>query len=240
MILRVSLDASDVTKTMRTLYTDQIPYATSLALNDVSKQAQEAQRGHDDRVFTVRRRAWMDNQVKIKPFASKRSLFTVVKIDPPGGRSDILSKFQDGGTKTPTHGRKALAIPAKRGATVSRANRPRSLNFRMHGTGPKATVYRGDRRTVLIQRPDGSGGIFQRTGRDAGGERTRDILGKYSGYVVGSRRKRRGNFKLLYSFARTGRIDTRLRFEENITRKVEQAWPTAFGRAFEQAVRTAR
>lgn len=243
MEIRVSLDATDVDRKLLHLHSHQVPFATSVALNEVAKQGQARQHRHMLTTFNVTRPAFVGKAVKIKPFATKRSHEVVLKIEPPGGagRADVLSKFEDGGTKTARDGgRLAIPVDARRGRTgaLSKSQRPKAFNFRLKGSGPTAQVYEGDKRTFMIRRNDGTGGIFQRLGgitAEAAGPLGRDAAGQFT---VGSKRKRKGRVRMLYSFARTGRIDDRLEFEDNITGEVRKAWPTAFGRAFERAVRT--
>src|SRR5690606_21849287 len=103
-------DVKDLTRGLSYLERQQIPFATSLALNETAKRAQGEQRKGMARHFTLRRKQWADRSVKIQPFSNKRTLAVTLKIDPPGGKADIFSKFEDGGTKTPKDG-KRLAVP---------------------------------------------------------------------------------------------------------------------------------
>jgi hypothetical protein len=244
MNVKISMDTTQVSRTMRALYSDQVPFATSVAINEVAKTFQGRQALHQRAAFTTRNQGFMDKSVKITQFATKRAIAATIAISPPGGQrtADILAKFETRGTKTPRGRSIAIPAEARRGRTgmIIRSSRPRALHFKLQGTGPKATVYQGDQRTFMIRRPDGSGGIFMRRGSLRDGTRSRDAIGQFNGFVLGSKRKRRGSVVMLYSFARRARIDDRLHFEDNAKRTVAQEWPTAFGRAFENAVKTAR
>lgn len=127
-------------------FADQIPYATSLALNAVAVDAQKAIRGHIHDEFIVRRRAWIDNSVKIKPFATKETLSATVSIDPAGG-NDVLSKFEDGGTKASQTGGN-IAIPnadvfPDNSKVIPQAKRPRNLKgaFKVIGKSGAAFIF---------------------------------------------------------------------------------------------------
>src|SRR5690606_24052326 len=108
---------------------------------------------------------------------------------------------------------------------VPRGRKPRAYEFRLRGVGRGGVeVYEGNRRTVMIRRPDGRGVILQRVGR--GGRRT----------VAG----RDPNLRVLWRFAPAVTIDDRLEFVETVTRTVKERWPKEFASAFREAVSTAR
>jgi hypothetical protein len=234
MRLKMKLDTTGVTKMQRAMAQDQIPFATKVALNDVAGQAQRDQHNHIGRAFKVRRPGFTLRSVKHKPQATKQQLWTELKIEPPGGaaRADILSKFEEGGVKRPTQGNH-LTIPTgarkqSPSGVVPRNLTRKGLNFKPHGTGKSGwTVMRGDKRTFMIQRPDGSGGIFQRVGK--GAARSSVKTGRLLAGV-----------RPLHTFARSVTIDSRLQFEKNASTTVAAQWPAAFGRSFERAMKTAR
>jgi hypothetical protein len=167
----------------------QVPYALSNTLNDVAKLFQYRERQHIGQQFTVRRKQWVDNSVKITEFATKRKLQTTVAIESPGGgkRSDILGKFESQTSKTPHGGGRSIAVPVdvrrSKADIITKANRPRAFNFKEMGGShlvniAKKTkkhvaggilrgalkVYQGEKRTVMIRNNDGQGVILQRTG----------------------------------------------------------------------------
>jgi hypothetical protein len=128
--INVSVDLVQFRRELKE-FEDQIPYAISTAINDVAKKAQVDIRAHINESFTVRRKQWVDNSVKIKPFATKQNLQATIAIDPAGGRSDILSKFEYGGTKTSTTGG-LVAIPGDdirpdRHKVIPSGKRPKNL-----------------------------------------------------------------------------------------------------------------
>jgi hypothetical protein len=168
----------------------QVPYALSNTLNDVAKLFQYRERQHIGQQFTVRRKQWVDNSVKITEFATKRKLQATVAIESPGGgkRSDILGKFESQTSKRPRSA-PSLFIPvaarANNTAIVPDSLRPKNLHFREVGGSKGAghashlsskrmragvlrgglKVYEGEKRTVMIRNSRGEGVVLQRVGR---------------------------------------------------------------------------
>ena len=211
-LLDVDFDSRDTSRWLGSM-AKQTPFALSVAINDTLKDAQKVQRAHQRRVFTVRRPQWIDRSVKIKPFATKRTLTGTMAIDPPGGKrtSDILAKFESGGRKQVREGRH-LAIPIEARRTkagiVSRRNRPKGFRFKRVGRS-----IRGERRTFIIA----GVGIFQRVGR-----------------------RKNSRIRMLYRFKTSVPIDRRLDFIANAERVVQQMFDRNFDRAFDRAVATAK
>lgn len=145
----------------------QVPFAMSLALNRTAEEIQTAQRGELRSNFTIRR-PWVEQGVKIarQNRSTKEKLSVSIEIDP--SRS-FLTKFEAGGTKTP-RGR-SITVPhgAKRNKSdvIQKGERPRSFQFVQAASSLKTrtTIYKGLKRTFMIQRPDGSGLILRRMGR---------------------------------------------------------------------------
>lgn len=215
-------------------YERQIPFATSLAINNTAKDFQTAERTQLLRAFDVRRKQWVERNVKIKPFSTKRRLEARIGIVSPGAgeRSDILSKFEKGGMKRPTK-RQALAIPDRaqrtRAGVISRAARPRAFRFRLWGVGKGGVrVYRGKKRTFMIQYPDGTGGIYQRVGRRSKRRYAR---------VSGSENTRDTGIRTLFRFTSQARIDERLEFVSIGQRTVHARFGPNFHEALERAMR---
>ena len=211
-LLDVEFDSRDTERFLGSL-AKQTPFALSVAINDTLKDAQKVQRTHQRRVFTVRRPQFVDRSVKIRPFATKRTLEGTMAIDPPGGqkRADILAKFERGGQKRARDGRHlAIPIDVKRtkAGVVSRRNRPKGFNFKRVGRS-----IRGERRTFIIP----GVGIFQRVGR-----------------------RKNSRIRLLYAFKTQVPIDRRLDFIANAERVVQRMFDKNFDRAFDRAVVTAR
>lgn len=184
----VEIDTRQLTAFLNDFERRQVPFAASNALNDTAKLFQYRERQHMGNIFTVRRKPWVDNSVKITDFATKRSLTATVAIEAPGqkNRSDILGKFETQTQKTPKSGR-TIAVPVdvrrSKADIITKANRPKAFNFREVGGAAlfKAAkhskkhvaggilrgalrVYQGDKRTVMIRNAQGEGVILQRVG----------------------------------------------------------------------------
>ncbi len=215
MEIRVTVESAGVERHLLELRRDQVPFATSLALNNTGKAVQSAQQETIRRNFKIRR-TWVLQGVKIARFSTKARLVVTIMID---RARDFLDKFEEGGIKRPRG--KHLAIPNEVRRTksdiVGKAQRPRSFGFVFFGRGTKATIYKGNRRTFLMAKPDGSGGIFQRVGRRGG-----------------------SRLKKLYSFTRDARIAPMLHFHDVARRVVSRVFPEEFRKAFAQALATAR
>lgn len=224
--MKVSTNAPEVKTWARWIYKDQIPFASSKAINETAKDFQKAQRQHMSRIFTIRRPWFVLRAVKIKPWAHKRRLWAEVSIDPPGGqkRADILTKFETQRWKTPFRGN-VLAVPTDEVPTtgagiIRKPYRPKQL-FRaaaQHGRGraigTKGNVWKGKKRTVLIRKPGGRGWIFQRQPAEG--------------------------LTLLYTLVPRVRITPELHFHRIARRTVDANYPRHFAREFNKAIRTAR
>ena len=248
--LSVQHNIKDVIRRLERVQRDQIPFATSLAINNTAKLIQAEERAALLRRFQVRRRQWVERNVKIIRFSNKRDvpIHAIVGIEAPGdpSRSDILGKFEKGGTKRPKDG-KRLAVPdeVRRGkmAVVPKSRRPKAFDFKRHGSGPGVEVYRGESRTFMIRRSDGTGGIYQRTGRQ-GRKRKDGTRGKGAGRRlasdIGTRKVRDMNVRTLYRFTPQAKIDSRLRFEETARGTIQAQFARTFEEAFQRAIDAGR
>lgn len=213
------------------VFSDQLPFVEAQSINDVAKGAQRVQRAHQREVFTVRRPGFVDNAVKIKPFATKDRPEARVWVDPPGGqaRASILAQHEADEVKTPFR-RRAIAVPTgnvpRTGAGIIKKGwRPKDLFAgarvttsdrqlaRGGGVLVRNQVVRGARETWMIRKPDGTGTIFLRDGE------------------VNT---------VLYQLVPQVDLDQRLKFVTTISDSVVKDWPDAFVRRFDRAIRTAR
>lgn len=106
-------------------------FAASVGLNRTANEVQDGIRASLNGKFTLRREAFVKNTIYRKPgedFASKDKLTAGVRVNE---ERNILAKFEAGGLKTPTGGRRFLAIPidVKRNKSdiVTRANSIKAL-----------------------------------------------------------------------------------------------------------------
>jgi len=233
-MITLRIDMAGLTESI-TSFQDQIPFATSLALNRVANAAQQAERAGIGERFTIRR-PWVLQGVKIenRDRATKRNLEVTIGID---AQRSFLSKFEAGGIKVPLAGGKSIAVPEQGvrpdiSSIVPKSKRPRAFNFvRRTPRRPSGfTVYEGSQRTFFIQQADGSGLIFQRTGKGRGA-RDRNATSS-SGHD--------DNLKILYVTTPHVRIPAELEFATTIQRVVREQFAQIFAQAFEEAKASAR
>lgn len=125
----IQVDAKDVIQGLKGLE-GQMRFAMSKALNDTANDAQRAIQDSLSQRFTLRRPEFIKRTIKRerKDMATKDNLVAVVRIDPT---RDVLAKFEDGGTKTPTSG-KAIALPTEavrrtKAQIITKTQRPKAL-----------------------------------------------------------------------------------------------------------------
>jgi len=106
-------------------------YATALGMNRTMDEAQTTIRQGLSQKFTLRRATFMERTIYRKPgedWATKTKLEARVRINE---ERNHLAKFEDGGQKLPTRGRKMLAVPVEVRRTgagiVPRSMSPRAL-----------------------------------------------------------------------------------------------------------------
>jgi hypothetical protein len=246
LALDVQVDTKTAASWLYRMHRDQIPFAAMQAINETALAVQRAEREELDESFTLRRRDWAHRNVKIRreDFAKKDKLQAIVRMEAPGrgDRSDILAKFEHPGKKRAKDGGR-LAIPDDTPTAVvtvfRRRKRPRSFQFVHHG----GDVWTGKDRTFMVRRPDGTGGIYQRTGkrgrrrksgRRVGGD------GRRLASDVETRRTRDLNVRTLYRFTPEAKIEKRLHFEATARQVIITNWDRSFQKAFRRAIQTAR
>jgi hypothetical protein len=217
----------------------QLPFATAKALNECATFFQADERKVIQSEFTIRR-PWVLQQVKInrEDFATKGKLVARVHIPQQG---DFLNKFEAGGTRRPRQGNRSLAVPvnARRTKTqiIRKDQAPKSFHFGKGFTSRKSrwTVLKGDRHTFLLQRPDGSGLILQRTRRQQMGPhryRNRNTV-KGRGYGHDP------HLKILWNLRPSTPVPRTLHFAETAKKSFLSNWPGCFEKWWLEAVRTA-
>ena len=222
-MIDVRVDSAALESYLANMIAKQLPFAITKALNDTARAAQTAIREGLTQHFTLRRRAWAMQNVKITQFAQKRQVEFVatIAIQAPGdaSRSDILSKFEAGGVKRPIGASQGLAVPAEEikrtgGGLIPANLRPRALQLKFHGTAGGKVQYKGVKGTFAVQRADGSGGILQR--------------------------QKGGRVVVLYWFQRSVRIKPVLQFRATAERVMTESFPGFMNAALANAIRTAR
>lgn len=152
-LLKVSIDEKQFRVAMA-VFAKQIPFATSRAINFTAIDAQTAIRTHIHEAFTIRRKAFIDRSIKIKPFANKHSLSATLSVDAPGG-NDVLSMHEAGGTKTSASGPgHDIAIP---NTGVVRKSVDKVI--------PKRSRPRNLKNAIKVEAKDGTKRLIVRKGR---------------------------------------------------------------------------
>lgn len=211
----------------------QVPYALSNALNDTGKLFQYRQRAHMATIFTERRKDWVDKNVKITHFATKRELYATVKIEAPGdpSRSDILAKFERDRVKRPIQGSTtAIPVEAMRARTgvIRKGERIGAIGPFTQGAG--RLIGKGNKRTFMLDLGGGKKGIFQRVG--AGSRKARGIHGPLP-------KGRDRNLKLLFLLKPSTPITPNLEFVLH-ARDAVTHFPEFFRSRFAEAMASAR
>jgi len=247
----MELDTRQASAFVRAVWADQLPFATSKAINDSALGGQKVQRAHQREIFTVRRASFVDRAVKIAQFAKKDALEARVRVEPPGGqkRADVIAKFEDMTIKGPFRGT-SIAVPTRHvprtgAGIIKKAWRPKSLlgggkagssDRLLPGGGVLVgnETMQGKKHVFLIRRSSGKGTIFMRINpRNA-------AKYKAAGEDGVRRNLRDANLVPLYQLVPRVSIEPELHFVDNIRRHVLDNWDANFNRAFTAAMQTAR
>jgi len=249
MDIIVKTNAKEVSDSLRSMFQDQIPFATSQALNRTALDFQKVQRSHQRMIFVVRRPTWVDRAVKITQFSKKALLEAIIAVAPPGERADILAKFEEDTKKTPLSGRSVAVptryVPKTPAGIIRKGWRPSDLlGGAKTGSSHKALpgggmllgneVTRGQKRTFLIRKPDGSGTLFMRIEEEAAARK------KKAGADGVRRHLKDKELVPLYQFVPSVGIEPELNFEENAQDTVQRRFEENFAAAFNAAVEGAR
>jgi hypothetical protein len=131
-MIDIQIDDKEFKKALG-LWSSQFEYAMSNTINDSLKLAQTGMISEIEDKFTIRRKAFVKQSIKISQFAKKTLLEGVLGVANIGGAqtADILGKFEIGGIKKAERSAN-VAIPAEYirpnfQKVVSKAKRPRNL-----------------------------------------------------------------------------------------------------------------
>jgi hypothetical protein len=154
---KIRVDTSATIKGLENLV-KQVRFATSKAMNDAAFIARDAERRHVEEAFTVRRPFVLQGIQVERPYATKANLTVALSVEP---KRDFLTKFEEGGTKTPQG--QHLAVPDAqtfdRSRVVPRGKRPKALQLRSTTTKGGRVQIEGKQRTYLVTTPTGQGDL---------------------------------------------------------------------------------
>ena len=196
---------------------DQIDYAAFIAVDDVVKLAQEAERTNVQAAFKVRRSDYIRGSIKILQFPKKGSPVAIIGIDPT---RNVLAKFEDGGQKTPRSSGivGGLSVPMSGARPSPYDVVPPALKASSILNDQGFKVTSGGKQFVLLRT-----GPSQTKGSRAAGQRPRDP-----------------NVKVMYVVKAGVPIPPALRFVETIRSVVESRWVEIANAAIRKAIATAR
>ncbi|MGD9663800.1 MAG: DUF6441 family protein [Novosphingobium sp.] len=175
--VRITTNAAEVNRWMGGQI-KKVNQAAKAALSKTVLQVQHQERIELNRMFTVRKAAFMRNRVKVFKFpkATPEGLVAVIGINSNvRGSPLLLSVFEDGGKKSPVQGSR-IAIPITGGKArpafkkgVPAAYRMNRLNF----TKNKDGIPVGRQRTFILPTKKGEYAVFQRGkgGRSLGADK---------------------------------------------------------------------
>ncbi len=209
----------------------RMPRAISDAIVDTLTAGQTIQRREMATRFTIRRKVFADQSVKITEFPRRDRLTGVLAIAAPGrtpsDRADIFGKFERGGTKRPRGGR-SIAVPivgspAKRTArTLLRdAWRPSSLLENGVPGGGRAYIADVGRSRILF-------GEVRARNRPVGPKLPRARKGQPAPVLRET--------VPLFVLVKSAKIDRRLDFIPNVTRAIRDAWVPSFTKRWNEQI----
>ena len=211
----------------RKLY-QQLDYALVLTYTRAAKAAQEAVRLSLPRSFTIRN-SFVSNGIRTEAATKNNPVAAVFGRTEGPFSIDFMIPQETGAVKTPTRGRRNLAIPVninkgKKGL-IAKQNRPKAL---LDSGDYKSTrtrlnrVFKVDESTPKRQRHGLEPGIYASHPRR-------------KSHKTGSK-----GLTMLYAFEKKGKIKPRFEFRDTAIKAAQDAMPKLFYAALTEAIRTAR
>lgn len=133
----------------------QVPFAMSMALNDVAFASRKAVVDALPQRFTIRSGKFLPGSIQVDK-ATKRTLTATVGVS---DRAAFLVKQEEGGEETPREGRKALSVPSNvrksDDARIPKTKRPAPLmqrkdTFIYQSKNGAVVAQRIDRKTLIV------------------------------------------------------------------------------------------
>lgn len=190
--------------------------AAKAALSKTILQVQHAERIELNRIFTVRKSAFMKNRIKIFKFpkTTPDGLVAVIGInDKVKGTPLLLAQFEDGGVKSPVQGsRVAIPITGSKARPDFKRSVPPSMRLpRLNFQKNKGGIPIGNKRTFILPTKRGEYAVFQRGpgGRSLGADK---------------------NMSPLYIFRNTVPLKKRMQFIRIATALASEQLPKLFTR----------
>lgn len=224
---------SKQTKILLNAIIKQFPFATMKALNRMIREMQRFQRFHQRRVFTIRRKQYWEQSVKIPKggFAKRNKLSAHMLVDPKGQtpKFDIWRRQEFGGQRNPVAGRKKLAIPPQEASRFSKVGLTRTKS----GVIPKRLRPRNLRRTFVVPFGGGKLGLFRRLG-----SRQKGFTKTAPGQRFGLRSD--PNVELMYILHDSAQIDPVYEWYGNARKTFNSKWKRYHEEELVKAFKSAR
>ena len=229
----IHVDAAATQGWLEQLFTDQLPFATSVAINRTAKAVQAAIQAHMQQTFTIRR-PWVLQGITIPRFSDKTDtpIAVSIEIDP---KRAFLGKFEAGGVKT---GSPTLPI-----AIPSTALRPDLSAVPPLALYPKNLGLVARRGVVGIRAPHShltKRGVLQTQGKARTFVLDQTMIGVSVAGVYQRTGPGKHDIRLLWSYKDRIPIPAVLRFAATAEETVRAEWPAIYQEAFAMAVRTAK
>lgn len=215
MNITIRSNVAQVRGALDDLIRQQLPFATSKAVNDITLEARDYLRDRVAASFIIRR-PWVTAKGAFPVTLSKKGDVVkrgTVRLDPS---RDFLGKFEQGGDKVSRTGAK-LAVPIEARpnprALVPKALGVRALQLRATRTASGKVQLKGLQRTFVV---------------------------KTAGQSLILQRKARGVVRTLYAFKRSVPIPPALHFYDSIAAYVRNEWNTVAGEALRYALLNAK
>lgn len=231
--MEIRVDARATLNAFENMFRDQLPFATSLALNRTAKVVQEALRAHLSEAFMIRR-SWVLQGITIPKFSDKHDSPMMVRIELDPSRA-FLAKFEAGGVK-----RGSPVMPIAIPSTALRPNFGYVPPLALYPKNLRLDTRRGITGRLGKHEHITARGVTQLKGKD----RTFVLDQTMFGVAVSGVYQRFGpgkhDVRLLWSYKEHIPIPARLHFVATALATVQDQWPQQYEAAFLQAVRTAK
>lgn len=149
-MLEIETNIPDVVLEFDRLRTQQVPFATALALNDLAAGARDEQTRGIFARFTVRRPARLSKSVVVSRYAKKTELRSIVTV-----RDTFLVQHEDGEVRRPGDVFGSIAQPQR--------GREKRIGV-LRGKNSPRGVLESSRRAFIARTASGKVGVFERRG----------------------------------------------------------------------------
>lgn len=216
MNIKVTTNQAQISGFLRMVAKDQLPFATSLAINRTAEEVVAAGKGDLRNRFTIRR-PWVEKGFRIKRSTKRDPVAEITHKD------SFMALQEHGGEKRPKAGRK-VAVPEGARPTPQAITTPANWPGALIRKGKAFPVTKGDTTYVLARAKKTKSGKLRKNKRlDAAPVFGRDPA-----------------LRLMYILKPRVRIPARWGFTALARRVVAQRWPANLRGMLEYALRTAK